>query len=459
MTEYSLSATAAPSTPDQRQVLTAVTASLLGWSLDLFDLFMLLYVAPVIGKLFFPSEHAMLSLSAVYASFAVTLLMRPLGSALFGSYADRKGRKGAMVVAVMGVGVTTAAFGLLPTVVQVGMLAPVLFLALRLAQGVFVGGVVASTHTIGTESVAMKYRGAVSGLIGGSGAGLGALLASLTYLAMSAAFPGDSFNEWGWRCMFFTGILSSVLGLLIFTRLEESPLWRQLAAEKAARAATARHEVPLDKAASPVRAVFSRPYRTVLLTNLLITIGGGSSYYLTSGYLPTVLKVVMKTPNHVAAGILMLASLAVIVTAVLVGHLSSTIGRKRTFIVTALLQLVLGPWLYLHLPTAADATSLGLYVIVLSALGCAGFAPALIFLNERFPTAIRATGTGLSWNIGFAIGGMMPTAVSLMASGPAAIPSTLAMALAGVSALLLIGALVVPETMGNLPDATPSPAR
>ncbi|HEY1152092.1 MAG TPA: MFS transporter, partial [Pseudoduganella sp.] len=316
-------ADAAPLAPNQRQVLTAVTASLMGWALDLFDLFMLLYVAPVIGKLFFPSQHAMLSLAAVYASFAVTLLMRPLGSALFGSYADRKGRKGAMVIAVMGVGLSTAAFGLLPTVAQVGLLAPVLFLTLRLVQGVFVGGVVASTHTIGTESVAMKYRGAVSGLIGGSGAGLGALLASLTYLAMSQIFPGEEFNEWGWRCMFFTGIISSVLGLMIFSRLEESPLWKQLAAQKAARLADARREAPLDAGVSPLRTVFSPPHRNVLLTNLLVTIGGGSAYYLTSGYLPSVLKVVTQTPNHIAAGILMVSSIGVIIASVLAGHLST----------------------------------------------------------------------------------------------------------------------------------------
>src|ERR1700731_1602381 len=115
-----------------RQILAAVSASCLGWALDLFDLFVLLYVAPVIGKLFFPSTHAMLSLAAVYAAFAVTLLMRPIGSALFGSYADRHGRKGALPVAVIGVGVSTALFGALPTVAQAGLAAPILFLMLRL---------------------------------------------------------------------------------------------------------------------------------------------------------------------------------------------------------------------------------------------------------------------------------------------------------------------------------------
>src|SRR5713226_2137836 len=72
---------------DSRQMINAIIASLLGWSLDLFDLFILLYVAPVIGVLFFPSTNATLSLAAVYASFAVTLLMRPIGSAIFGHFA------------------------------------------------------------------------------------------------------------------------------------------------------------------------------------------------------------------------------------------------------------------------------------------------------------------------------------------------------------------------------------
>ena len=87
-----------------RQMLNAMVASVLGWSLDLFDLFILLYVAPVVGALFFPSTVPTLSLAAVYASFAVTLLMRPVGSAIFGHYADVHGRKNAMLVAIVGVG-------------------------------------------------------------------------------------------------------------------------------------------------------------------------------------------------------------------------------------------------------------------------------------------------------------------------------------------------------------------
>ena len=438
----------------QKQVMGAVFASCLGWALDLFDLFVLLYVAPVVGRLFFPSEHAMFSLAAVYASFAVTLFMRPLGSAWFGSYADRHGRKGAMIVAVVGVGLSTAAFGLLPTVAQVGLIAPLLFVVLRLVQGVFVGGVVASTHTIGTESVAPKYRGAVSGLIGGGGAGLGALLASLTFLAMSALFPGEQFAVWGWRCMFFTGIISAMLGLFVFNSLEESPLWKKLAAEKTAKAAAnaqPNNSAPVEIVRSPLRTLFSKDYRSILLINLFLTIGGGSGYYLTSGYLPTFLKVVSHVPNNAAAAILMICSIAVLIASVAAGHLSTFIGRKSAFVWIGLIRLVALPALFLLLPTAQSITMTGVYAVMLSALGSAGYAPILIFLNERFPTAIRATGTGLSWNIGFAIGGMMPTAVSLVAKDASELPLTLAIFVGVISVIFLAGAFVVPETLGK-PD-------
>jgi MHS family proline/betaine transporter-like MFS transporter len=423
-----------------RHVLRAVIASCIGWSLDLFDLFILLFVAPVIGRLFFPSEHAMLSLAAVYASFGVTLLMRPLGSALFGSYADTHGRKRAMIVSMVGVGVSTAVFGLLPTVHTVGVAAPILFLVLRLIQGVFVGGVVASTHTIGTESVAPRWRGAVSGLIGGGGSGLGALFASLAYFVMTNLFPGDAFDEWGWRCMFFTGIVSAVLGITIFSKLEESPMFKKL--QQAKTHAKAKR--------SPLKTLFSRDYRSILMVNLLLTIGGGSGYYLTSGFLPTFLKVVKQTPAETASYIMILASVATIVASVGSGHLSTFIGRKGAFLLFGVLRLILLPAIALAVPGATDTLTLSLYVILFAALGSAGYAPLLIFLNERFPTAIRATGTGLSWNIGFAIGGILPTFVSLASPTPADVPMTLAIFLGVISVIFLIGALVVPETLGKL---------
>ncbi len=422
----------------KKQMVTAIVASSLGWSLDLFDLFILLYVAPIVGKLFFPSAFPTLSLAAVYASFAVTLLMRPFGSALFGSYADRFGRRGTMIVAVIGVGISTALFGALPTINQIGAAAPVIFLALRLVQGLFVGGVVASTHTIGTESVPPHWRGAMSGLIGGGGAGIGALLASVVYFITTKAFPGDLYAVWGWRCMFFSGIISSILGFFIFSSLAESPIWSELAAKRS------------QVMKAPVRALFSREYLPVLLVNLMMTIGGGAGYYLTSGFLPAFLKVVSKIPSSSASLILIAGSFIAIIASITAGHLSTLWGRKRTLLILALIRIVLLPLCYLEMANTGDIATLAFWGLLLTFFGNAGYAPLLIFLNERFPTAMRATGTGLSWNIGFAIGGLMPTFVSLFSATPADLPKMLMIFVIGISILFLAGALIIPETRGNL---------
>ena len=427
---------APPVVLSNRSVATAVIASTLGWSLDFFDLLILLYVAPAVGKAFFPSDSPTLSVAAVYASFAVTLFMRPIGSALFGNYADRHGRRGAMIVAVIGVGLATAAFGLLPTLAQVGITAPLLFLLLRLLQGVFVGGVVASTHTIGTESVPPRWRGLMSGLINGGGVGLGAFFASTAFFVTSSIFTGDAFDVWGWRVMFFAGILNSVFGVLIFGALEESPIWRQLGrTQKSSRA--------------PLRMLCSAPHAAVLGTNVLIIAGSGVCYYLTSGFMPTFLKLVKEVPNSTASLMLIGGSIATIIAQTSAGHLSETVGRRRMFLIVGGINVIVLPACYLLLERTSDVGMIAVYSLTLAFLANAAIGPAMVFLNERFPTAVRASGTSLSWNLGFALGGLAPTFVSLATGSVERLPITLATFCAAGAFIYLVGALVVPETKGN----------
>ncbi|WP_024888975.1 MFS transporter [Luteimonas huabeiensis] len=430
---------AAPIPP--RKVLTAAVASTFGWALDLFDLFILLYVAPIVARLFFPSDSPTLSLAAVYGSFAVALLVRPLGSAIFGVYADRHGRRRALMVSMVGVGLATAAFGALPTIVQVGVVAPILFLLLRVVQGIFVGGIVASTHTIGTESVPPQYRGLMSGMVGGAGAGLGALLASFAYFVLSKAFPGERFDVWGWRFMFFCGLISTVFGLVMFKYLEETPVWQKLQAAKAAGKAA--------PVVSPLRRLFGREYRKVMAVNLLITFGGGATYYLASGYLPTLLNLVAEVPHEETSKILIYGSLATIASSLLFGWLADALGRRPTFAIAGLCSLVGLPLMYTGMATAASLAAITWYAIGIALVAGAVVAPILIFLNERFATELRASGTGLSWNIGFALGGTMPTFASLLSPTPAHIPTVLAAFGAGLALIYLIGVLVIPETRGR----------
>ncbi|MGA7810665.1 MFS transporter, partial [Bradyrhizobium sp.] len=202
-------------------------------------------------------------------------------------------------------------------------------------------------------------------------------------------------------------------------------------------------------APSPVKTLVSSEYRSVLLVNLLITFGGGAGYYLTSGYLPSFLKIINGVPNNISSLILMGASVSAFVSAILVGALSERIGRKPTFLAIGLCALVLLPLCYIGLAKANDTMDVTLYTLAIAFIGNAGYAPVLVFLNERFPTSLRASGTGLSWNIGFALGGMMPTLVSLASRSTAQIPMSLAIFSAAIFVVYLIGAAIIPETRGK----------
>lgn len=423
----------------QRQVLTAGFASVVAWSLDLFDLVILLLVASTIAPLFFATDQPTLSLAATYASYAVTLIIRPAGSAIFGNLADRRGRKRAMVIAVLGTGVVTALMGAVPTVHQIGLLAPVLFLALRMAQGIFVGGVVASTHTLGTETVPERWRGLMSGLIQG-GAALGSLYASLALLVASWLFPGEAFSAWGWRFMFFSGLITAVLSLFIYRAVQESPLW----------AGRARRDTVEEE--SPLKSVLSGEYRSAFLLSLVLVAGAGAQGNLIAGILPAYLDLVNGIPKPEVSRILVVSNLGMIVAAVLFGHLSEIFGRKKIFILLGVVNLLVIPFTYLRLADlGADSTeAIYLSAFVLMFLGNAALAPLPVFLNECFPTYIRASGTALGWNIGFAIGGIMPTFVTLASPTTADIPSRVAIFIGGAILVYLIGALLNPETRGRL---------
>lgn len=425
-----------------RKAFFAGLASTFGWALDLFDLFILLYVAPIIGRLFFPSSQPTLSLAAVYASFAVALLVRPMGSAIFGSYADKHGRKRALLIAMVGVGLSTAAFGLLPTIHQIGLVAPVLFLILRIIQGIFVGGIVASTHTIGTESISPRHRGLMSGLIGSGGAGMGAMMASFAYFVLSRLYPGAEFEAFGWRVMFFCGLISTFFGLIMYRLIDETPAFKQMQAERLKKGPSAKPEKPL-------RTLFLGEYRNTMLLNLLITFGGGATYYITAGYLPTLLDMVAKVSHEDASGVLIISSIGTISGALFFGAMSDRIGRKKTFLILGALCLVGLPSLFTRIAPGLELGQITLMTFCISVLGGGIIAPVLIFLNERFPTVLRASGTGLSWNIGFALGGIMPTVVSLVSASPGHIPQVLAICSACLAAVYLVGALVTPETKGN----------
>ncbi|MBB5083633.1 MFS transporter [Nonomuraea endophytica] len=395
---------------------------MIGFALDLYDLYLIVFVAPTIAAVFFPFENPALALAGAYVALAATLIMRPIGAALMGSIADRHGRKRAMVVALLGVGCVTALMGLLPGAHAIGVAAPLLLLALRLVQGLFVGGVFASTLTLATESAPPRWRGLVSGLVGGGGTALGSLLAALALFAATRLFPGDAFAEWGWRAMFLAGGLPVLVSVFVMKHVDESPVW------------TAKDT----RSASPLAPLLARGrHRRALVANIAVVFGVGTFFLLTMGLLPSFLQVVNGLSLASVSVILLWVNLLAFAFAPLSGHLSERYGRRRVLLWTSVVNTIALPVLYLWLAGVESSLLVMLPALLVSGLTIAAFGPLPIFLNERFPTSIRASGTALSINGGFALAGLVPALVNAVSGGPAQLPYFVA------GALALAGAVTV----------------
>lgn len=427
-----------PAGISQRARFSAVFASVFGWSFDLFDLFILLYVASALSKEIFPSSSPTLSLAEVYASFGVSILLRPAGAVIFGAVADRRGRKRTMVIVLAGVGISTAAMGAVPSYAAIGAWSGVIFLMLRVVEGIFVGGVVAATHTLGTETIGPRWRGLMSGVIGCGGAGIGAAIASALFILFSDVFPGAQFDKWGWRVMFFTALISALLSYLVLRTAEESPVWQ---------ASQAGPQPAKTRLSDLVRGGQGRAFAV----NIALVAGAGSQYYLTSGYLPTLLKSVMGVGSGTAGTILLLTSAGILV-ATLGGELSQHLGRRRTMLLFGSVNIIALPVLaWLLTRTAARSTGeITILAIALAFFANASYTPIVAFLNERYPTALRSRGTAVGWNTGFMIGGLMPTFLSLLSPSLKAVPGRLVGFLIVVVAVYLAGVALSPETRGAM---------
>ena len=198
-----------------------IVGASLGNGLEIFDFTVYSFFAAIIGKLYFPSDSAYGSLLMSVAVFGVGFIMRPLGSMVLGAYADRVGRKAAMLMTIVLMGIGTALIAFAPTYAQIGVLAPVLIVVGRLIQGFAAGGEVGSATTLLLESAGANQRGffvswqAIS-------QGVSALLGASCGLALTYFLPEEALYAWGWRVPFIIGLLIIPVGVYIRKHLEET---------------------------------------------------------------------------------------------------------------------------------------------------------------------------------------------------------------------------------------------
>ncbi len=338
----------------QRKV---VLASFLGWTLDAFDYFLLVFVIPEVAKDF----HV--GIPEVTFSLALTLAMRPLGAFIFGRLADRYGRRPVLMVDIVLFAVLEAASALAPSLT--------VLLIVRALFGIAMGGEWGIGASLAMESIPAKARGAVSGLLQ-EGYAAGYLIGGIFYILL--------FDHIGWRGMFALGILPAILVLFIRRHVPESPVWE----------AHARH------AARPSLAETMRgrwklfAYLVVLMMAFNMFSHGSQDLY------PTFLKQQLHFDTRTVGTLTVVLNLGAIVGGLFFGAWSEKIGRRRAIIVAALLAIPMIPmWTY---GGSVVMLGIGVFMLQVAVQGAWGLGPE--HLNELSPDAVRGTLPGFAYQGG-----------------------------------------------------------
>ena len=413
-----------------------VIGSWLGWSLDGYDMVLMLFVVSSISTLFFPSENVIVSMIAMFATYIITLIMRPFGGAIFGNFGDKYGRKNIMIITIIGFSVCTFATGLLPTWNSAGFLAPVLLIILRLLQGLFAGGEWGSGTAITMETVRDKYRGFFSGFLQ-SGFPMGFIIASVTFQFISYTYPGESFLETGWRIMFFTGIVPGLLALLIRLKMNESKMWLE-------RSSQEKIKTPLTKLIS------EKKHRKNFFLVLIITTGLMYSYYASIGFVPTFFQHYMDIGKTETATVMIGGTITSFIGYIVVGMISQIIGRKKTLMIFAISSMVLVVPLSYGLVFSDTILERIVYVSLIVFLVTSSFGVIPAFVSERFPTEIRNSAAGFVFNGGLIVGSWAPiVSINLFAHSDLPIPLLLSFNILIGLSIILVGAKVNPDTKNN----------
>ena len=417
-----------------RQQKSVLFGSWLGWSLDGYDLVLMLLVIPSISQLFFPSGNTTLSLLAAFATYIITLIVRPFGGAFFGNFGDKHGRKKAMIITIIGFSIVTFATGLLPTWETVGIFAPVLLVLLRFVQGFFAGGEWGSGTVITMETAPKSARGLLSGFLQ-SGFNLGFVIAAITFQFAVAAYPGSQFSEIGWRIMFFTGIIPGLVALFVRFKMDESSVWLEKAREK-----------KIEK--SPLRKViFGKEERKRFLLSLILMTGLMYSYYTSIGFMPTFLQNYVRLEKSDVATIMIVATSTSLFGQIFTGYLSQHIGRRKTIGIFAIAAIIVAVPAIVGIFTATSISQRIIYTIILIFAATTGFGPIPAFLSERFPTEVRNSACGFVYNGGLIIGSWAPLiAVNLISNAGSLVPFLLASNVIIGSIVIFVGSRINPET-------------
>ncbi len=379
-----------------RTVVTSMTGNLFEW----YDFALFGYFAPIIGKLFFPSFDPISQLLSAYGAFAAGYLARPLGGLFFGYIGDCHGRKKALVLTILFMAIPTALIGILPTYDQIGGMASAILIALRLLQGLSMGGNYAGSITFTTEHSGQKNRGLI-GSFTVTSCLMGLMLGSATAALFSSILSDAQLESWGWRLPFLAGILICIVGYYLRRRVCESPAYEK-----------AKETGQLSQ--NPVLEIF-KGYGKTLFTLVLVVMLHDLSFYILFVYMTTHLTEFLHLSKSTAFTINTINMVFVSLITMGSAWLSDHYGRKIVM-GTAAVLFVLGTLPLMMIVNSTDQTFYIFLAQALMAIGVGGyFGPLPALMVESFPTAVRNSAVSLTTNIsGPLFGGTAPQVVILL---------------------------------------------
>lgn len=439
------STTAHPSPPaDPAAIRRAAWAGLVGTALEQYD-FVIYGTASalVFGQLFFPNASPAVALLASFAAYAVGFAARPLGGLFFSRYGDRLGRKWVLVVTLFLMGGSTFAIGLLPTYSQVGLLAPALLVVCRFFQGFGAGAEQSGGATLLTETASVGRRGRLAALVM-TGAALGTLLGAVAWI-LAQTLSEEALMSWGWRLVFGSSVLVTVVAVVIRRRLSESPVFQELKRQ---------HEKP----ASPVREVFRHGRKPMLLV-LFMNVGISAQSYTYQVFMASYLVSTVGVDASFVPKVLMIGAACGGVAAIGFGALSDRVGRKPVYsaIVAALVLLPAPTFVALNTGSPVAIVVAVVIGFVLAGQGAVGV--QMSYFPELFGSRYRYAGVTLGREFSSVLGGGVAPLICaslLTAFSGSWVPVAAYMTVMMV--ISLIAARMSPETLNRdlteLTDAT-----
>jgi len=413
-------------------------ASLIGTTIEFFDFYIYATAAALVfPRLFFPESDPTTATLQSLATFALAFFARPLGAALFGHFGDRIGRKATLVAALLTMGLSTVAIGLLPTYASIGILAPILLAVFRFGQGLGLGGEWGGAVLLATENAPPGKR-AWFGMFPQLGAPIGFVLSTSTFLLLTFLLSEQEFFDYGWRIPFLASAVLVIVGLYVRLQLTETPAFSKAIENN-------------QRVQFPASSVFRHHWRALILGTVI-----GLSAFVTF-YLMTVFALTYgtsKTGLSYSRETFLFAQLFGVlffaITIPISALLADKYGRRITLMAVTLAVFLFG---FALAPLFGAGNLTGVVLFLAIGLGLMGltYGPLGTILSELFPTEVRYTGSSLAFNLSGIFGASMAPYIATSLATQYGL-AYVGYYLSVVALLTLIGLFLMRETRGNAFD-------